>query len=489
MAGLWVLCGVALVGALVTSNVYAQVIRTSGDLSSELPSRSTLQGIDAHYVNPGAISYPFPSRGQDLPQDVYWQATGHGNGSNKRDLNGVRFNSSTNKWTSKLPARDGLEGDARRLIWDVPVYAPADGIVLSCWRVALDGDDPAEDGCGNNPANPNVACKRPGGGNMVRLWVPTQNRLFLLAHFREGSIPESVCSHGRTEMANSKDKSGAFGVIPETVNPFPWPQVKEGDLLGRVGNSGRSGGPHLHVDLQECSVPLRDIKQDCHSIPMRFSDADIATKPDGRNVVETDWVQLNGPISVATPRRLIRPDPKIGGFVPPANLTVQQVTIPDITLAIDAVNSGSPVSDYSWQVLEPNSESVFKEHLTTQLSVKGNCPGGINSITVNSTTGSEEIDVTDGEEVVSIDISVMSASRQEVESLCLDFAFGQSNNSICNQNPEVCNQEQDWEVSASKDDINPINLTMQCLNGTEIDKEFSPSTRLICGLLPFGFQH
>ena len=109
-----------------------------------------------NYVNPTGITYPFPAKGRDLPEGVYWHITGHSNGSLRCDMSATRFNEDTGGWTISHPASAGFEGDANRLIWNVPVYAPADGLILGCWRAALDGDDPAEAGCGKEPADPSV---------------------------------------------------------------------------------------------------------------------------------------------------------------------------------------------------------------------------------------------------------------------------------------------------------------------------------------------
>lgn len=242
-------------------------------------------------------TYPFPAKGRDLDPGVYWQVTGHSSG-HKRDMNATRFNAATGKWTANRANSAGLSDDEKRLIWNTPVYAPASGIVLTCWRNAPDGYDPGEAGCGDN-ADKNSLCRTPAGGNHVRIWIPEERRMILLAHFRQGTVPDHLCPHDESHVADWEDKSGAFGFNPDILVPFPFITVNEGDYIGRVGNSGRSGGPHLHVQLEDCESPPH--VDTCHVRSMPFDGADVAQKPVGRDVYEEEWLALNGALSVTSP--------------------------------------------------------------------------------------------------------------------------------------------------------------------------------------------
>lgn len=69
------------------------------------------------------------------------------------------------------------------------------------------------------------------------------------AHMQPGSIPASLCPYNAQYVADADNKQGEFPVetfIPEGRRP----KVRQGDLIGRVGNSGASSGPHLHVHLK-----------------------------------------------------------------------------------------------------------------------------------------------------------------------------------------------------------------------------------------------
>ena len=88
--------------------------------------------------------------------------------------------------------------------WDAPVVAPADGTVIT----AVDGFPDLDVGTRDrhNPA-----------GNYVELLTAEGVRI-LIAHFKKGSV----------------------GVAEGQ-------QVAQGDVLGRVGNSGNTTEPHIHI--------------------------------------------------------------------------------------------------------------------------------------------------------------------------------------------------------------------------------------------------
>jgi murein DD-endopeptidase MepM/ murein hydrolase activator NlpD len=113
---------------------------------------------------------------------------------------------------------DGMShrGDGAQLTdyyaYDRPISAPAAGRV-----VAVHDGDPDEP-----PGRP--AAKR-GGGNRIVLEV-ARDQYLTLAHLKAG-----------------------------TIRVAPGQRVRQGDSLGRVGNSGNSSEPHLHLHLQDTPVP------------------------------------------------------------------------------------------------------------------------------------------------------------------------------------------------------------------------------------------
>lgn len=128
-------------------------------------------------------------------------------------------------------ARDGSthRGDGY-VIWDYhaygqPVLAPMTGIV-----VATSDGDPDQ-----SPSTDAWLAWRSAGGNHIVLEVDDGQYLFL-AHLQPGS-----------------------------VRVQPGDRVTVGTPIGRVGNSGRSGAPHLHLHLQDTPVANRG-----ESIPIDF---------------------------------------------------------------------------------------------------------------------------------------------------------------------------------------------------------------------------
>ncbi len=102
----------------------------------------------------------------------------------------------------------------------IPIYAPADGY-LSRIKVSLFGYGKA------------LYLSHPNGYSTV------------YAHLQKyaGAIQEHVKEY------QYQNETFTFELFPET-NQF---LVKKGDLIGYTGNSGSSGGPHLHFEIRDAS--------------------------------------------------------------------------------------------------------------------------------------------------------------------------------------------------------------------------------------------
>ncbi len=105
------------------------------------------------------------------------------------------------------PFRNGGGSAADYLAWNMPVFAPADGRVVRA--VGHIGDNP-----------PGHVSHEHNWGNTVVIW-----------HY--GSIYTALSHLARNSI---------------TVNPGD--EVRKGALIARVGNSGRSPRPHLHLQAQ-----------------------------------------------------------------------------------------------------------------------------------------------------------------------------------------------------------------------------------------------
>jgi hypothetical protein len=191
-------------------------------------------------------SYLFPFNIKDLKSMEFFTASAlHPSGNGEQfgtqifahDIGIVGYNSDLQKWspTTKDPStkyEDLSKEDY--LIWDKPVRAIADGVV----KQVHDGEDDNTVIGQFPPDPPNVS------GNFVQIEITRENQPLIRAervkfcHFKKGSIPFALSRRGAT--------------------------VNAGDVIGRVGHSGRSSNPHLHIEVTDSSgralrpFPFRD---------------------------------------------------------------------------------------------------------------------------------------------------------------------------------------------------------------------------------------
>jgi len=169
-------------------------------------------------------AYLFPGKREDLPDGWYWtDSQNHVLGSDHRASTTQRFgyDFSVRRWDGKqwttVEEKGSSDVNADRLVWDMPVYAMADGWVLRCIRSVRD--------------NPKPGVKGTAGGNIFWI-VHAPGEVALYAHFQLGKTDEKLCPR---EGVNLR---------PNAI------RVKAGQFLGRAGNSGQSSGPHVHVHLE-----------------------------------------------------------------------------------------------------------------------------------------------------------------------------------------------------------------------------------------------
>ncbi len=192
-------------------------------------------------------AYDWVARAQDLFRGEYWSGIGAdhccGHQLFAHDL-GVRyFDSSTTWWTRLLPDKDDQHNEHYR-VWDKPVYAMADGTVVSFDNTILDNLNPP-----NLPSDPPSTF-----GNYFEVRHGTD--LVVYAHFKHGSMNEDL-----TRTANAT--------------------VRAGQLLGHVGNSGRSSEPHLHIHcIDETRRTLR---------PIPWKEKMIAREEEHSPAIGSDW--------------------------------------------------------------------------------------------------------------------------------------------------------------------------------------------------------
>src|SRR2546430_12597309 len=126
----------------------------------------------------------------------------------------------------------------------------AGGTVVGCWRNAPENT--------GHTKRPEIATgKILLQGNHI--WIKqTDGNIALYAHAPTGDIPASLCPNNATFLTG-KALGGPIWTQPEaTVTNGA--NVKAGQLLFHVGNSGNSSEPHLHVHLVNTSNTWQPMK-------------------------------------------------------------------------------------------------------------------------------------------------------------------------------------------------------------------------------------
>ena len=172
--------------------------------------------VEARKLRPfgRAMSLPFLSK--DLRKGEVWEsASTHGGGSQvfAYDMGVHGFDGK--KWSGRLPKKDGSKNSHSR-VWGKPIYATDAGTVTFARS--------------NIPDNPKP------GVNDEKLWKikdsywPHTGNVVIIRH-KDGMV--TVYAHFKKNSV--KVKKGD--------------KVRRGQMLGRVGNSGNSTGPHLHIQM------------------------------------------------------------------------------------------------------------------------------------------------------------------------------------------------------------------------------------------------
>ncbi|MCC6231820.1 MAG: peptidoglycan DD-metalloendopeptidase family protein [Verrucomicrobiales bacterium] len=327
----------------------------------EYASPLFVSGIDVVTYQRNPESYRFPLR---QPAQGRWKVThGHESGIHHEGSSSQRFGydisivDTANDDTSIRPGcdveallelyedqlEDGVEYGADdfnecRFAYGEPIFAIADGVVLSASN--------------NRPENFPVGEESPGGGNAMVL-----EHAGGLVSFYGHMIPGSV--------------TNAAGVAYA-----PGDVVHQGDQIGRVGNSGHSGGPHLHFHLAESYVPGQGGAAGNwgEGAPAYFNNIFFKTKPG----VGTDLRQLRTGIPTGTVIDWIDLNPVTltqGGSVGPGNVikvgdndnlgTALRVRLPVVIQANaqaggdDLADGGDAIEDvYRFTLSEPGLVSA-----------------------------------------------------------------------------------------------------------------------------------
>lgn len=250
------------------------------------------------------VSFPF--RGEDLPVGAFWFK-----GANDRWDFRARRRTSSGGWDPIEANPNNPEQNDEWVGYGIPVYAVTEGEVVASWRNAPENPRPGMSHDGRL-ATPKTI---PRSGNFVMV-LGSDGRVILYAHLVTNTVPEGLCSaKARSEefVENADDRVIADGTnvsAPrETLLPTGnRPRVSRGQFLGRVGNSGASGNPHLHIQRWDAAGSADEFTFD----RAWMSDANRPTdwRPftgQGVSASQTDLVILASPL-------LRRGEASAGGF-------------------------------------------------------------------------------------------------------------------------------------------------------------------------------
>lgn len=195
-------------------------------------------------------NYQWPFFAEDLGLFELWHTDArHGGGIQVFAMDLGMQGWDGTKWNEFRPGTDGSKNEDYRC-YGRRVYAMADGYV----------DDFQNDLADNS--KPGVIDPDNGGGNYIRIVHGTDTVLY--THLMPKELNKDLLSKGAP--------------------------VKKGQFLGRVGNSGNSLAPHLHIDAIRQLTPGGGAHR-----PMLFEGADyVAVSEYQRPVPKAKWSELEG---------------------------------------------------------------------------------------------------------------------------------------------------------------------------------------------------
>lgn len=164
-------------------------------------------------LKPFGQTFGLPFKHSDLGGDEVWEsASTHGGGAQvfAYDM-GVEVPGKG----AVHPGKDGKSNSDFR-VWGKPIYAMADGVVKGFCNVVPNNPKPGEQAKWD-------VYTHGGAGN--HFYIQHGNLIALYAHMQKGTLTASLLKEGAT--------------------------VKKGARLGLAGNSGSSGGPHLHIHVRK----------------------------------------------------------------------------------------------------------------------------------------------------------------------------------------------------------------------------------------------
>lgn len=207
-------------------NEQGDIILLNNPFPSSVKITFNFEGYDEPYVITKTLrsyendiadkAYNFPLKDASLRFGEYFNTRAAHNGGSQvfaLDIGASGYDYNTKKWSNFLPGTDGKKNKDYRC-YGKPVYAMADGEVIEVMDNLEENPKP-----GDKLAD---VIKVDAGGNHVI--IRNGNETAKYSHFQKNSVSDKI-------------KVGA--------------KVVQGQFLGLLGNSGNSGGPHLHVHVNK----------------------------------------------------------------------------------------------------------------------------------------------------------------------------------------------------------------------------------------------
>lgn len=242
----------------------------------------------ASALSVSAIAAVFPLKSDDMGLSHRYKTSDHATGGNQefaQDIIALRP-IGDNKWSGLVSDGADATVNANHLIYGKKVYAMVSGTIVNCWRNAPDNSKAGT-------KDPDVVNHYIGvGGNAVI--IKTDDGVYAKhSHMIPGSVPSSICPHNKTRF-----NSPSGSTFPPEANVVNGVRVTKGQYLGMAGNSGNSGGPHLHVHMLKDGAPYE----------MKFERGQTTPFPNNTASSNGPWTLLNGnalptgPILIWAPR-------------------------------------------------------------------------------------------------------------------------------------------------------------------------------------------
>lgn len=225
--------------------------------------------ITPHTNDGGPLRYP--GKASDLRHNEAWATSSNHLGDSQAfglDTHVRGWNNTS--WSESYPNGDTTQPESARA-YGMPVYAMSTGTVCSAlndlpeWKNYPRVEKEIEP----EPKSPSTG-KYSSSGNHV--YVRTGDEISLYAHMQPGSIPTELLQPGAT--------------------------IKQGQYLGKVGYTGATSGPHVHIHVARESAPGSCKGNDIRPLPMTFGKLQSLTRAEAtalaldHNMDPLDWTQL-----------------------------------------------------------------------------------------------------------------------------------------------------------------------------------------------------